>query len=348
MRLIGNVTDFLEPWTGSVATAITSALDKAIPSRVVRIVEQGEQLLVEAADGKTTARVSTNAIETDRGLASLLKGTRIEITLDSKHFVFRPVEVPARAAGFLEGIVRAQIDRLTPWNANEAVFGCSPPTRMGGGEMIVTVVAVTTRKIVEKYVQPLNSFHPAAISIWTKSAGHEIERLKVFEQNARQRSGASLLNRSLKAAFGIGAIVAVLSILSATFLANYLGDQEEELGNRLMQQRAKIRANGATNDQSPIAILRRRKLDAVPAVFILDKLSAVLPDNTYVTELHLADNKVQIVGISADASSLIPLIEQSEIFKSATFFAPTTTSASDRGERFHIEAQIEARAKANQ
>jgi hypothetical protein len=38
---------------------------------------------------------------------------------------------------------------------------------------------------------------------------------------------------------------------------------------------------------------------------------------------------------------LIPLIEQSTTFKSATFFAPTTSSASDRNERFHIEAEIQ-------
>ena len=77
------------------------------------------------------------------------------------------------------------------------------------------------------------------------------------------------------------------------------------------------------------------------SVLVLDALSQILPDNTYVTELHLAGNKLQIVGITRDAPSLIPLIEQSPHFTRATFYAPTTRSPSDPGERFHIEMKVE-------
>jgi general secretion pathway protein L len=72
-------------------------------------------------------------------------------------------------------------------------------------------------------------------------------------------------------------------------------------------------------------------------------LSRLLPDHTYVTEMHLAGNKIQIGGITRDAPGLIPLIEQSQHFTRATFYAPTTRSSTDPGERFHIEAQIEPR-----
>ncbi len=93
----------------------------------------------------------------------------------------------------------------------------------------------------------------------------------------------------------------------------------------------------------PVAALERRKRETPASVIVLDALSEVLPDNTYVTELHLAGNKLQIVGITGDAPSLISLIEQSGQFTRATFYAPTTRSPSDPGERFHIEAQIEPR-----
>jgi general secretion pathway protein L len=87
-------------------------------------------------------------------------------------------------------------------------------------------------------------------------------------------------------------------------------------------------------------ILGQHKNDAVAAVQILDTLSQILPDHTYVTELRIEDQKLHIVGVTRDAPSLIGLIEQSGRFARATFFAPTTRAQSDTLERFHIEAVI--------
>src|SRR5205807_6257014 len=95
------------------------------------------------------------------------------------------------------------------------------------------------------------------------------------------------------------------------------------------------------------AVLERRKHGSPASVIALEALSRVLPDHTYVTELHVVDNKLQVVGITRDAPSLISLIEQSPHFTRATFFAPTTRSPSDPGERFHIEARVEAKNTAN-
>ena len=84
----------------------------------------------------------------------------------------------------------------------------------------------------------------------------------------------------------------------------------------------------------------KRKQTTPSSVMVLEAISRVLPDSTYVTELRIEGDKVQVVGISQDAPSLIRLMEQSPQFSRATFFAPTTRAQSDPGERFHIEVHI--------
>jgi len=141
-------------------------------------------------------------------------------------------------------------------------------------------------------------------------------------------------------------VAALLAVSSAVYVGNSLGAQEAELARQISARRAAIRA-GNDGDRSPIAALERRKYATPASVIVLDALSQVLPDNTYVTELHLAGNKLQIAGITRDAPGLIPLIEQSQHFTRATFYAPTTRSPSDPGERFHIEARIEPKNTAS-
>jgi general secretion pathway protein L len=89
--------------------------------------------------------------------------------------------------------------------------------------------------------------------------------------------------------------------------------------------------------------LMRRKHEGPSSLLVLEALSKALPDHTYVTELRVEDNKLRLTGVTRDAPSLIGLIEQSG-FTRASFFAPTTRSPGEPGERFHIEAIIGPRS----
>lgn len=350
MKLLQTIGAILNAWTGSVAAAIIAGFDRMVSPRVVRLVEDDNGgFTVEAAarsDNAPAHIAFADGTLTAPGLAPLFRGSRVEIVLQPKRFLFRPLELPARAADFLDGIVRAQIDRLTPWSASEAVFGCSAPAG-SGPESITTVIAATTRKVAMSYVQAVSGFHPAAVAVCTDVAERNAGRVKVFEQKARGHLDAARLSRALSIALGGVAVAALLCVIAAGYVAENLGAQESELARQISARRAAIRAGSDGGDRSPIAMLERRKYETPASVIVLDALSQVLPDHTYVTELHLAGAKLQIVGITRDAPSLISLIEQSQHFTRATFYAPTTRSSSDPGERFHIEAQVQPKNTAS-
>jgi general secretion pathway protein L len=341
MTIFPSLGAILNAWTGSIASAVIAGLARVMAPRMVRLVEADDGRFVVEAPGRADDVPLTVALadgSAPAGLASVVRGSRVEIVLQPRRFLFRPLELPARAADFIEGIVRAQIDRLTPWNAGEAVFGCTVPA--ASGETITTTVAATTRKAVAGYLQAVSALRPSAVAICTDVAEAGGARVKVFEQSAFGSLGAAKLSRALQLALGTAAVVTLIAVAASAWVASSLGAQEEDLARQISQRRAAIRAGAGNGDRSPVALLERRKYQTPASVIVLEMLSKMLPDNTYVTELHLAGNKLQIVGITMDAPSLIPLIEQSSHFTRATFYAPTTRSPSDPGERFHLEAQV--------
>ncbi|MGX1165407.1 general secretion pathway protein L [Bradyrhizobium sp. USDA 372] len=342
MSSLASLRAILDAWTGTVAGTIVAALERMVAPRVVRLVETDTgAFALEAARSENVPKeiAFENGEFASADLAQIVRGSRVEIVLRPSRFLFRPLELPARAADFLDGIVRAQIDRLTPWSASEAVFGCSAPVTHGS-DGITTEIVAAPRKLAMSYVAAVTPFHPSAIAIATEGAAGS--RIKVFEQRSRGAADPVRLSRVLQAALALAAVAAVIGSVAASYLADSLGAQERELERQIAQRRAALRGS-ETGERSPLALLERRKYETPASVIVLESLSRVLPDHTYVTELHLAGNKLQIGGITRDAPSLIPLIEQSQHFTRATFYAPTTRSSSDPGERFHIEAQIEPR-----
>ncbi|MET0674946.1 MAG: PilN domain-containing protein, partial [Bradyrhizobium sp.] len=340
MKRFAAIGATLTAWTEVVAAAVIAGLDRLASPRVVRLVENEQGAFVVEAAGKAEAASSPATVDASElagpRLAPLLRGSRVEIVLQPRRFLFRSLELPTRAAGFLDGIVRAQIDRLTPWTAADAVFGCSPPVS-NGPNGIVTVIAATTRKAVMAHVDAMAAVHPAAVAILTDADARDAGRIRVFEQKASSRLDNVRLGRALRAAIGILAIVALASIAAATYVDEDLGAREAELAQKIAARRAAIRAGVDGGDRLLLAGLERRKHQTPSSVIILEALSQLLPDHTYVTGMNLAGSRLQISGITRDAPSLIPLIEQSRHFTRATFYAPTTRAPSDPGERFHIE-----------
>src|SRR6202040_2944580 len=202
MNMWRTIGEILAHWTDTVATGVIALAGRFFSPRLVRLVEDDkpDSFALEGA-GKAVGdpqRVSfANGQFSGADLSGAAKGSRIELVLRPSRFLVRPLELPARANEFIEGIVRGQIARLTPWTAAEAVFGCGTPVTAGSGK-IVTTIAATTRANTEPYITGLAALHPASLSIFTRAGEEARELIKVFEQQARGLLHRPRLSRLLR------------------------------------------------------------------------------------------------------------------------------------------------------
>jgi general secretion pathway protein L len=346
MNRLRQISEAFLRWIDMVAASVHALLNRWGTQRAVRLTEeeQGTFALqafgdakdlilpdqqIRIADGAMTGSLSADWM-------TWLRGSRAEVILRPGRFMFRPLELPKRASEFLEGIVRSQIDRLTPWSVNEAAYTWTPPVE-AANDRIQLMVAATARSLVMPYVRALADLGAASVVVSTVPQDAGVGALKVFEQ----RNGGSIevtrIRKILMMVFLGAAALALLSSGVSSFVADSLESEQQDLTHKITARRAAMRRNA---DGGAQRMLERRKQTTPATVMVLEALSKVLPDHTYVLELRIENGKVQVTGITKDAPSLIRLIEQSPHFEHAAFFAPTTQSPGEPGERFHIEARV--------
>ena len=368
MTILGTITNGFSRWIDAVVTSIDGLAERYRSRRLIRLVENDDGTFTfQTADStsKTIERSTTRKPWSSRKYAgrqrmlaplgsrivdgtlteslpvdwmAALRGSRVEVILHPRRFLLRPLELPRQAVDFLDGIVRSQIDRLTPWNASEAVFGWTRP--VDAGDRIKLSVVATARSIVSPYVSSLSGLGTNAVTVSTTVPPPDTASVAVLTQRAQNAAGVSRLRRILASVILAGGVAAFASVTLGAMALDALDSELADVSHKIAARRVAMRLGDGSSTNSAQRALAQRKQATPSSVLVLEALSKILPDHTYVIELHIEGDKLQLVGITRDAPSLIELIEQSAQFTRATFFAPTTQAPGDPGERFHIEARI--------
>lgn len=329
-------------WIDSVAAGAVSALASFPKRKSVEVIEEdADTFVIRSGRAMERVRIADGKLAAARPdtVAALLDGGHAELLLRPGRVLFRPLELPRRATEFLGGVVRAQIDRLTPWTANEAAFGWSAPAEAGPDRISVTVAA-TARALVQPLVDALVAAGAEAVAVTATPPG--AAPIMVLNHQAAGAIDFARVRRALIAVLIVTGLGAGVSLSVAALAGMKFASEQEDLTRRIAERRMAIRIGREGGPAAtPLRALERRKYQNPSSVIALEVLSQILPDHTYVTELRIEGDKLRVIGVTRDAPGLIRLIEQSPNFTHATFFAPTTRRPSDPGERFHIEAQIE-------
>ena len=330
-----------ERWIAAVAGVVAQASDAFAKPRAVAIEGAADGSYRIGADPRAFRIVDGAFVDEDgRAADSMLRGARVALTLPPGMFLFRDLDFPAKAVDFLDGVLRAQIDRLTPWSPAQAAFGASAPQNAGHDRIKLAMAAAPLAQI-EPIAAALGG---AAANSATIAARREEEaapapRIVVLESAFRRERAAveaqGLLRKTL-----VGALAfAGLSAAASGVLGAWLETRSEDIATETHQWR-QAQMSGA---RDPDIMLHKRKFGAPLTVLVMEQLARILPDDTYLREMQYGEGKVEIAGVSADATKLVAMLESSPTFSRATFSAPTTHAPNEPGDQFHIQAQVNAR-----
>src|SRR3954465_12085942 len=160
MTAYTDATAYFTRWIDATASAVVGLLSAVGTRKTVQVTEEDSGSFVIQSDRTAPSGLPFERVQIVDGklagahpdsIVAMLNGSRAELRLKPARVLFRPLELPQRATEFLAGVVRAQIDRLTPWTANDAAFGWSAPAETAADRVVITVAA-TARAMVQPIV----------------------------------------------------------------------------------------------------------------------------------------------------------------------------------------------------
>jgi general secretion pathway protein L len=268
------------------------------------------------------------------------RGATIEILVPKDAILRQKLDgLPAESFPYVEQVVLHQLETHFPWRADDVLHSIRVEKRTDG-TLDVTVWA-TARSAIAPALAAAHACHASEIRVI--GYGNEDDAPAGGIVAAVGSKNQSRLNRTRQIAryavitlFVVAAGVVGWTVFASWSLSNDIAALDLEIADR----RAILKriAEGVGGGQSHG--LEAKKNLAPVAVVVLDELSVLLPDSTYLTELSLDAGRLRITGVSANAAELVPLLEGSGYFTNAAFYAPTTRLTGGATDRFSIEAIV--------
>jgi general secretion pathway protein L len=348
--VIDAVRTILTRWLDLLAVSYVEWRDTRRSRRVLVVSRGGQGLVVrcETGEGEVLASVEAGAKFPKPVLAESRAGL-VVLRLPPDKVLQERMVVPGQAREFLPGIVHNQIERLSPWKADQVAYGFDAAESRGDGTTLDVTLMMTSRAIVDsardevaaaglkvdRIVAVKNGDEPLTVDLWSAvgdSSGEAVSR-------ARRAIGAS-----------VAGVVVVSVALGAWALesGSAASADSEELASRvkvLQRQVQGARTTASSAAPSPLEQAWAAKEAAPSAVVLIEVLSRVLPQSAYLTELEVQGTTLRMTGLGTDAPALIAPLEASGHLADVRFFAPTTRTADGTLTRFYIEARVLPRLK---
>ncbi len=252
------------------------------------------------------------------------------------------MELPAAAADNLAEVVTFEMDRYTPFRADQVYFACSPAGGGVNGQPLPVDVTVVPRPTVEAALQAAARLgvQPDQVDVAAASpAGRPSGNLRIEDTEPEtptvRHAGVPAL-AMLAAGLAIAAIA--IPIVSMQYKAAGLRDSFAVVRRRaeaIAAVKKEILALRTEQD-----FLLHRKQQTITVSRLLTDVTRILPDNTWLTDFTIAGDKLQLGGYALSASSLVSLLEHSHSFQHTSFLSPVTQDPLVGKERFSISTQV--------
>lgn len=274
-----------------------------------------------------------------------LKNALIILRLSSADALVKNLNLPLVAQANIEQVVRYELDRYTPFKAEQVYFATRVERIDSETAQLAVQLLFSPKKILETLYNDCKTMGVTPSIVDVENSPNDLQNL---------HSTYNLLPLHLQpkvkntARFLTGGLLTLLFLLSFASLIlpvwlEYQGVQEFEAKIAKIEKEVKA----VKNLQAEMEALREEaqllideKTATPPVVGILNEISALMKDDSWLSYLQYSDGQIQLQGESQAASNLLADLEASDYFANVSFASPVTQDKASGLERFQITAKV--------
>lgn len=268
-------------------------------------------------------------------------GRSLALTVPSSRVLRKALTLPLATEENLRQVLEFQLEQHTPFSPSQVYFGYAVKARdFDRGQLTVEFVA-TPRDAVDDAIKILGASGAQVRAMFVDDmlAADPLVNLlpaTLATTPSPLRHGANPWLAALVALLALAAI-AVPIVVKREAVVQMLPWVEK--GKKAAETVDAMRRELDTRVEQHNYLLEKRQ--ANPTVIqVLEELTRVLPDDTWVQTLDIKGKELQIQGETASSSKLIGLFEQSSMLRDASFRSPLFKGQLSGTERYQLAMQV--------
>lgn len=355
---------FLRWWGRELAALVPPALrpkNRPSPSVLWAGMEQGALVLWRLAGQKRSEIGRVNLAAGDAAahkiafdaLLNKAGGRSVGVCLPATQVLRKQVILPLAAAENLTQVLGFELGRQTPYTADQAYYDQRVLREDRSNNRLHVLLGVAPKTVIDEILSYLTAWgvtpQAVVVSDELESSGSCLNLLPARLRPKPSHAGYWLY----------GAMAGVTLVLFAALLVAPLWKKREvviALQPVLAQAQQQADAVDALKREQERLLAEynfptEHKLAMPAKVALLEEVTRILPDNTWLQQLEIHGADITMQGNTGSSASLIGLFEQSSLLENANFKSPlvkvqagrTQAGQAQAGEeRFQLAAGIKA------
>lgn len=350
-----NFKQFFRWWKRELAFLVPEKIKQLVHVKEGFIIvrpDNNQLELTYVINGQTEllARLDRNEFGVDQYKALRAADERIDkatiiIRLARKDGLQKELALPAAAKENLYQVVAYELDRYTPFKADQVYFAVKPLDVVNEPGQIRIKLVIATREFLDPLCEDITAMGMVPLFTDYEDAANNLEQnygyynlLRDFSRQKTKKTPRIIHSALISLTCLLLAAVIAMPVWFEYQAVNALQLKADALEKDAKKVKALQSDIDAVIDETRQLI---KEKSATPEVIVmLNTLSSLIKDDTWLSYAQYSDGHLQIQGESPTASTLIAVLEASELFANARFASPVTQDGISKLERFQITVDV--------